>query len=342
MSDNIIESSTLALRKSRFQLENWLVEPVSNHLQCLSSGAKRRLEPRLMHLLCILASAPGIVFTRDQLIRMIWPRVVVTENSLTRAVSELRKILEPTGSDQTIIHTIPKTGYRLSPDCSIHIPATKEITPHESLHRPNYWLSGMATAASLVLAVGMLVWTQSPPDTQDVIRTPPAVVLGDINVTNADAVSSLMSSKFTTVSSPAGGEPRPFEKSQKDSIHPVVSKDGALFAYISYSEKGSSLLLGSTEHPESAVTVLSTQDTLFNLQWSPLHRALMFALLPKFTQASLNSVEEQASLVLFDLETFSTRVIYGPQGETVEEKDNFEESDNFKLTRHGQTLDWLS
>jgi DNA-binding winged helix-turn-helix (wHTH) protein len=342
MSDNIIESSSIALRTSRFHLENWLVEPVSNHLQCLSSGAKHRLEPRLMHLLCILASAPGTVFTRDQLIRMIWPRVVVTENSLTRAVSELRKILEFKGSDRAIIHTIPKTGYRLSPDCSIYIPAIKELTPQGALHRSNYWLSGMATAASLVLAVGILIWTQSPPDIHDVTRTPPAVVLGDINVTNADAVSSLMSSNFTTVSSPAGGEPRPFEKNQKDSIHPVVSKDGALFAYISYSEKGSSLLLGSTEQPESAVTVLSTQDTLFNLQWSPLHRALMFALLPKFTQASLHSVEEQASLVLFDLETFSTRVIYGPQDETAEKKDNFEESDNFKLTSHGQTLDWLS
>jgi DNA-binding winged helix-turn-helix (wHTH) protein len=341
MRDKPIESSSLALRTGHFQLENWLVEPVSNHLHCLSSGERRRLEPRLMHLLCILASAPGTVFSRDQLIRMIWPRVVVTENSLTRAVSELRKILESTGADKTIIHTIPKTGYRLSPDCIIQISTNKELTPARSFRRPNYWLRSMATAASLVLALGLLFWTQSL-DTDDRINTAAELVLGDINVTNADAVHSLIASKFTTVSAPANGETLPFEISPNDSSRPVVSKDGMLFAYIRYSEKGSSLLLGSTEHPESPVAVLSTQDTLFNLQWSPLHRALMFALLPKFTQASLNSVEEQASLVLFDLETFTARVIYGPQGETGEEDDSFEALDNFKLTTLEQKLDWLS
>src|SRR5690606_38532523 len=76
----------------------------------------RQLEPRLMKLLCLLADANGQVLTRDDLMTALWPRVVVNENSLTRAVSDLRKALnpEPLAIAANLIETVPKRGYRLT------------------------------------------------------------------------------------------------------------------------------------------------------------------------------------------------------------------------------------
>jgi hypothetical protein len=77
-----------------------------------------------MQLLCLLADANGAVLSRDSLMEALWPRVVVNENSLTRAISELRKAFtlpddevidaanSATGSG--LIETVPKRGYRLS------------------------------------------------------------------------------------------------------------------------------------------------------------------------------------------------------------------------------------
>src|SRR5262249_34034294 len=49
---------------------------------------------------------------KDELIRAIWPNVVVTDESLTHCVSELRSALGD--SQQTIIKTVPRRGYRFA------------------------------------------------------------------------------------------------------------------------------------------------------------------------------------------------------------------------------------
>ena len=98
--------------RHKFVLSNWVVNP---ELNCIWQGGepahKRPLEPRLMHLLCFLAANQGQVLSRDQLTEELWPRVIVNENSLTRAVSELRKKLEiGKNSNNNYLETIPKDG----------------------------------------------------------------------------------------------------------------------------------------------------------------------------------------------------------------------------------------
>src|SRR5690606_40759878 len=102
-----------------FRIGAWIARPDSNELHSLNKGGDvRSLEPRLMQLLCILAAAPQRVFTRSELMDRLWPRVVVNDNSLTRAVSELRKMLASDGSGP-YIDTIPKSGYRLAATCVV-------------------------------------------------------------------------------------------------------------------------------------------------------------------------------------------------------------------------------
>ena len=99
-----------------FSLGDWRVLPQLNRLQHLISGEERQLEPRLIKLLCFLAANEHRVLSREELVQELWPRVIVNENSLTRAISELRKQLQSTiAVHANYIETIPKRGYRLIP-----------------------------------------------------------------------------------------------------------------------------------------------------------------------------------------------------------------------------------
>jgi DNA-binding winged helix-turn-helix (wHTH) protein len=79
-------------------------------LGCLRrNGADVSLRPKSFALLHYLVTHAGRLVTKDELLSKIWPDVIVTEDSLTRCISEVRAALEDSG--QTIIKTVSKRGY---------------------------------------------------------------------------------------------------------------------------------------------------------------------------------------------------------------------------------------
>jgi len=96
-----------------FRLGRWRVDP---QVRELSDGENhRRLSPRAMGILSLLVEADGGVVRRDDLLEAIWPDVVVGEESVTTAVSELRRALgDKRGDGARLIDTVQKTGYRLT------------------------------------------------------------------------------------------------------------------------------------------------------------------------------------------------------------------------------------
>jgi DNA-binding winged helix-turn-helix (wHTH) protein len=72
-----------------------------------------RLEPKVMQVLVLLAAHPGEVVAKERLIQTVWPDVFVTDDVLTRAISELRRVFGDDAKDSRFIQTIPKSGYRL-------------------------------------------------------------------------------------------------------------------------------------------------------------------------------------------------------------------------------------
>ncbi|MGF6309234.1 TolB-like protein/DNA-binding winged helix-turn-helix (wHTH) protein/tetratricopeptide (TPR) repeat protein [Bradyrhizobium sp. i1.8.4] len=81
----------------------------------VSQGCLRRgdieiaLRPKSFALLQHLIIHAGRLVTKDELLSKIWPNVIVTEDSLTRCISEARVALGDT--EQTAIKTVPKRGY---------------------------------------------------------------------------------------------------------------------------------------------------------------------------------------------------------------------------------------
>jgi Tol biopolymer transport system component/DNA-binding winged helix-turn-helix (wHTH) protein len=87
------------------------VEPSLNRVT--GPGGSSRLEPKVMLVLVCLAEHARQVVPKDRLFHAAWPDTAVSDDVLTRAISELRRLFEDDPKQPRVIETIPKSGYRL-------------------------------------------------------------------------------------------------------------------------------------------------------------------------------------------------------------------------------------
>lgn len=87
-----------------------VVRPLTRELE--GPGGVARLEPRVLLVLSALARVNGEVVARATLLRLCWPGMVVGEDALNRAISELRKALRTADGGVSVV-TIARTGYSL-------------------------------------------------------------------------------------------------------------------------------------------------------------------------------------------------------------------------------------
>ncbi len=75
-------------------------------------GETQRLTPINLKLLTYLLSHCGQVVSRTELFDAIWPNQLLSDDVLTRAVSDIRTQLAKLDVDTKFIETLPKRGYR--------------------------------------------------------------------------------------------------------------------------------------------------------------------------------------------------------------------------------------
>ena len=102
------------MREIPFSIGKWHVDPGLNRM--VLNGQVVRLEPRLMKLLVLLAENQGAVISKDNLLDKTWEGINVSEESLTQAISQIRKILALDSSTEVFIQTVSKKGYLLVPE----------------------------------------------------------------------------------------------------------------------------------------------------------------------------------------------------------------------------------
>src|SRR5215471_14320511 len=71
------------------------------------------LRDRALQVLCVLAEAKGALVSKDELMARVWVGQVVEENNRQVQISTLRKTLDPEGTGESWIVTVPGRGYRL-------------------------------------------------------------------------------------------------------------------------------------------------------------------------------------------------------------------------------------
>ena len=83
--------------------------------QARVGGAAVSLSAQEFRLLELLASHPGIVFSREALLRRVWkPGTYVTERSVDTLVKRLRKQIEPDPAEPVYILTVWGSGYKFA------------------------------------------------------------------------------------------------------------------------------------------------------------------------------------------------------------------------------------
>jgi DNA-binding winged helix-turn-helix (wHTH) protein len=93
-----------------FRVGPSLVQPSLNSI--IHNGKTARLEPKVMEVLVYLAEHQGQVVSKERLMRAVWAETFVSDDVLTRCISELRRALEDDAKEPHVIQTIPKTLMR--------------------------------------------------------------------------------------------------------------------------------------------------------------------------------------------------------------------------------------
>lgn len=111
-----------------WKIGDWSVFPAENTLR--RDGSEVKVPPRLMDALIFFARHPDHVISRTELVAHLWNRSVVTDQTVTQNIFELRKALRDGRGRQEApeyIATVPKRGYQLVVDAELLRTAQTEL-----------------------------------------------------------------------------------------------------------------------------------------------------------------------------------------------------------------------
>lgn len=138
--------------------------------QCLrpESGPDIPLNGKVFDTLLYLVEHAGETLGKDELLRSIWPDVVVEENSLTQNISTLRQMLGEVRGENRYIVTIPRKGYRFVAQVKVRDPpaesnaepasgALPSTTMHATQRQRRMLLAGTTVAALAILGIALVM-----------------------------------------------------------------------------------------------------------------------------------------------------------------------------------------
>ncbi|MGA7823656.1 MAG: transcriptional regulator, partial [Steroidobacteraceae bacterium] len=127
-----------ALENPVYRFAGFTLEPAERRLS--EAGKPIALTPKVFDTLVLLVQRAGHVVSKDELMKLLWPRGYVDESNLTKHVWLIRRALGDGEHDSRFIETVPKLGYRF-----VAPVATGGVPPQPVATAP---LSGAATAAT--------------------------------------------------------------------------------------------------------------------------------------------------------------------------------------------------
>lgn len=254
-----------------FDVAGWTVFPDRNYVE--RRGETVRLERRIMHVLVCLSARPGDVVSRADLLDVVWGDVVVGEEVLTRAVSQLRRALGRRGV--TVIETIRGGGYRLvSPVAAAGAGQTSSIP------RRRRCIGATAAIAAAVAGTLVVLWS---------LRSPGPTESPSIGILDAVPQTSWPGRESHPDWSPDGrrialaswsedgdgiritqlGAEAPLELTTGRDSHPAFSPDGSAIAFVS--DRSGTLQVWSCGIEGSDLVQLTRLDGLepHRAHWSP-------------------------------------------------------------------------
>lgn len=157
-----------AMQPVRF--DGVVFHPATGRVEFDGGGAT--LRPRTAATFEYLLRERGRLIGKDELLLAVWTDAVVTEDSLTQCIKEIRRALEP--GHAHLIRTVPRLGYQFTAPLDDDVPAAPvapaepakpvEAVPGAPWHeRLSIWAGGGLTLVMLLGIVGWAVLRPAPP-----------------------------------------------------------------------------------------------------------------------------------------------------------------------------------
>jgi len=146
-------------------------------LKCLrsSAGEERRLRAQSLAVFQELARFSGQVVSKNHLTETVWPNVQVTDDSIGKCVSDIRKALSDT--EHVVLQTIPRQGYMLVQDELLPASALEAAYNDKRRRAPHLWMT-LAAATVVIGALLSMLWN-------------PISGSGELNTTRLDGVPKI-------------------------------------------------------------------------------------------------------------------------------------------------------
>jgi transcriptional activator of cad operon len=165
------------------RIGDWRVDP---QLGQLTRGDRtERLDARALRLLLYLANRAGETVSIEELLDNVWAGVVVTQDSVYQAITQLRRLLGDEARDPRYIVTVPRLGYRLvaavapwnddslKPSAAADAAAAAPPTGATVARGAASWMKvAAALAASVLLGAGVAWWQAASPPAKSVAVMP--------------------------------------------------------------------------------------------------------------------------------------------------------------------------
>lgn len=142
------------------------------NFRVVKTGRALLLEPKSLNVLVFLIEQRGRLVEKQELLDAVWGDAHVTENVLTRAIAQLRKVLGDDAREARYIETVPTRGYRFIAQVEVEengnaavarpastTPVSQPVPAPGSRHvSRRYAIAAAAVLAGVVLAAGIILF----------------------------------------------------------------------------------------------------------------------------------------------------------------------------------------
>lgn len=158
----------------KFTFSGIVIDPHSHVL--IKGEREKRLEPKVISLLVLLAENSGEVVTRQTITTQLWPDVIVGDEVISQLIYSLRNALGDDAKSPKFIKTIPKKGYCFIPKVALVITQNDndldDIVKPDKLnlhHSIKNWQKNRLIKILIFLLVCLflgIIFLQNQPDTE--------------------------------------------------------------------------------------------------------------------------------------------------------------------------------
>ncbi len=311
--------------KRRYRFDDFELD-VQN-LRLTTDGETCQLEPKSFRLLQFLIENRGRAVRKDEIAAAVWPDAFVSDNSITRAITQIRRALDDDAKEPKYIETVPTIGYRFIGECEEgqNRPAVDgaAVAPSQA-HRYQWQLIAVAALALVFLSIGAAWWMRRPDGRSASAALKNASFVQLTDQPGQELYPSLApdGKSFVYASRASGnwdiyfqrvGGKNPVNLTQDstvDDTQPAFSPDGERIAFRSERDGGGIFVMGASGENVKRIT-----DFGYNPAWSPDGTEIVCASVIADPETRLST---QSQLFSVNIATGEKHPITPPTGNAVQ------------------------